>query len=210
MFSPGHLAEHPLPTGIAAALSLTGYQLLSDVAGVGAGRLGSQAFLLVASEPDASGLDPRTQLTLHQTKLRDEREAAAFRALASQLGYLRLSGYRLSVQRVGLRSRVSLIDPATGAIAASLPEKHPGKLFRGGATASALLSTVRSLPPASMPPDTRDPESLRQLFLAIAIGDASVSGVEAAEIADRAVELSRGDPTLEPRAAIEAAKKGGD
>src|ERR1700722_12757283 len=116
-FKPDHLAEHPLPAGIADVLSLTGYQLLSDVAGVGAGRLGSQAFLLVAREPDASGLDPGTQLTLHQTKLRDEREATAFRSLALQLGYLRLSGYRLSLHRVGLRSRVSLINPATGAIA---------------------------------------------------------------------------------------------
>ena len=33
-FAPGYLAEHPLPPGIAGALSLSGYQLLVDVAGV--------------------------------------------------------------------------------------------------------------------------------------------------------------------------------
>ena len=40
-FGPGHLAEHPLPPGIVGALGLGGYQLLVDVGGVGAGRLGS-------------------------------------------------------------------------------------------------------------------------------------------------------------------------
>ena len=50
------------------------YQLLVDVAGVGAGRLGPQAFLLVAPEPDPSLPDPGTQISLHQSRLRDERE----------------------------------------------------------------------------------------------------------------------------------------
>src|SRR5437763_1366030 len=49
---PGYLADHPLPPGIVGALGLSGYQLLADLAGVGAGRLGPQAFLLVAPDPD--------------------------------------------------------------------------------------------------------------------------------------------------------------
>src|ERR1700734_2265169 len=101
-FTPGYLAEHPLPIGIVGALSLGGYQLLVDVAGVGAGRLGSQAFLLVAPEADATGVDPGTQISLHQSRLKDEQEASAFVQLAAQLGYLRLSGYRLALQRAGL------------------------------------------------------------------------------------------------------------
>ena len=51
-FRPGHLQAHPLPPGIVGALGLNGYQLLADVAGVGAGRLGPQVFLLVAPDPD--------------------------------------------------------------------------------------------------------------------------------------------------------------
>ena len=38
---PGHLQAHPLPPGIVGALGIGGYQLLVDVAGVGAGRIGS-------------------------------------------------------------------------------------------------------------------------------------------------------------------------
>ena len=49
-FPPGHLSTNPLPPGIVGALGLGGYQLLTDVAGVGAGRLGPQVFLLVAPD----------------------------------------------------------------------------------------------------------------------------------------------------------------
>jgi len=49
-FAPGYLASNPLPPGILGALGLGGYQLLVDVAGVGAGRLGSHGFLVVAAE----------------------------------------------------------------------------------------------------------------------------------------------------------------
>ena len=94
----GHLAAHPLPTGIVGALGLGGYQLLVDIAGVGAGRLGSQAFLLIAPDPDPTLPDAGTQISLYQTKLRDETEMAAFTQLAAQLGYLRLSGYRLALE----------------------------------------------------------------------------------------------------------------
>src|ERR1700744_6146514 len=131
-FSPGHLASNPLPSGIVGALSLGGYQLLVDVAGVGAGRLGSHAFLLVAAEPDPSLPDAGTQISLHQPRLRDEAEASAFIQLAAQLGYLRLSGYRLGLERHGLRSKVNVINPATGGIVTTIPEKQPGRLFGGG------------------------------------------------------------------------------
>ncbi|MBV9003100.1 MAG: hypothetical protein JO181_00470, partial [Solirubrobacterales bacterium] len=122
MFTAGHLAANPLPPGIVGALGLGGYQLLADIAGVGAGRLGSQAFLLVAADPDPALLDAGTQISLHQTRLRDESEAAAYVQLAAQLGYLRLSGYRLAPDRHGLRSRINLVNPATGAIAATIPD----------------------------------------------------------------------------------------
>ena len=36
-FPSGHLSEHPLPPGIVGALGVGGYQLLVDIAGVGAG-----------------------------------------------------------------------------------------------------------------------------------------------------------------------------
>ena len=53
-FSAGHLAANPLPPGIVGALGLQGYQLLVDVAGVGAGRLGPDEHLLVG--PAREGL----------------------------------------------------------------------------------------------------------------------------------------------------------
>jgi hypothetical protein len=209
MFRPGHLAEHPLPTGITGALGLGGYQLLTDVAGVGAGRLGSQMFLLVAPDPQPDLPEAGTQLALHQARLRDEREAAAFIQLAAQLGYLRLSGYRLALERSGLRSRVSLVNPATGAIVAVIPDKHPGRLLGGGASAAKLLAGIRALPAAGRPPDLESPELLHQALLALALGDESLDGAQAAEVADRALELVRGDRALDPPAALEAAKREG-
>jgi hypothetical protein len=208
-FSPGHLAEHPLPTGIVGALSLGGYQLLVDVAGVGAGRLGPQAFLLVAPDPDPTLPDAGTQISLHQPKLRDEQEMAAFTQLAAQLGFLRLSGYRLALERAGLRSKLGVVNPATGAIVARIPEKHPGRLFGGGASAATLLASVRDLPPAGPPPDLQNPEVLRGILIAMALRDESLGGAQAAEVADRALALVQSNPTLAPDAALEAAKAGG-
>lgn len=205
-FAQGHLSDHPMPPGIAGALTLVGYQLLVDVAGVGAGRLGPQAFLLVAADPDPAQPDPGTQISLHQPKLRDERELSAFTGLAAQLGYLRLSGYRLSLERAGLRSKIAVVNPATGGIVVSIPEKHPGRLFGGGVTAATLLAATRALPPAGPPPDLRSPEQLRQLLLSMALRDDSLGGAEAAELADRALELVAKDPSLAPAAALEAAK----
>ena len=207
-FQSGHLAANPVPPGIVGALSLGGYQLLADVAGVGSGRLGQQAFLLVAGDAAPGVPDSGTQVSLHHSKLRDEREAAAFTQLAAQLGYLRLSGYRLALHREGLRSKVQLVNPATGAIAAEIPAKHPGRLLGGGTTVVTILETVRSLPPAGPPPDLQNPELLRQVLLALALRDESIGGAQAAELADRALALARADSTLDPAAALAAAKQG--
>jgi hypothetical protein len=207
----GHLSAHPLPPGIVGALGLGGYQLLVDIGGVGAGRLGPQAFLLIAPDPDPTLPDAGTQIALHHTKLRNEGDLQAFIALAAQLGYLRLSGYRLALERHGLRSKVNLVNPATGAIAATIPDKHPGAGllgFGGGAPAAArLLASTRALPAAGPPPDTQSPELLRQVLLALALRDDTIGGAEAADLADRALELARGNAALDPPAALEAAKK---
>ena len=209
MFAPGHLAANPLPTGIVGALGLGGYQLLADVAGVGAGRLGQHVFLLVAPEPDPSLPDAGTQISLHQQRLRDELEAAAFTQLAAQLGYLRLSGYRLGLERSGLRSKVNVINPGTGGVVATIPEKHPGRLLGGGMNVSRLLASTRALPAPGRPPDLENPELLRQVLLALALRDEALGGADAAELADRALVLAQGDRALDPPAALEAAKQGG-
>ncbi len=206
-FPSGYLADHPVPPGIVGALSLNGYQLLVDVAGVGSGRLGPQAFLLVAEEGDAT---PVPHVSLYHSRLRDEQEAAAFVQLAAQLGFLRLSGYRLALERAGLRSRVSVVNPATGAIALVIPDKHPGRLLgagRGGV--ASLLAQARALPAAGPPPDLQRPELLRQVLLSLALRDEAVGGAQAADLADRAFELVRADSTLDPAGALEAARQPG-
>jgi hypothetical protein len=207
-YQPGHLATHPLPPGIVGALGVGGYQLVADVAGVGAGRIGSQAFLLVAPDPDPTLPDAGTQISLHHSRLKDDAELTAFAQLAAQLGYLRLSGYRLTLERHGLRSKIGVLNPATGAIVATIPDKHPGGRLLGGGQSSAprLLAATRSLPPAGPPPDLQNPELLRQVLLTLALRDESVGGAEAAELADRALELTRGDAALDPPAALEAAR----
>jgi hypothetical protein len=184
--APGHLAEHPLAPGIVGALGLGGYQLLVDLAGVGAGRLGRHAFLLVAPDPEPGVPDPGTQIVLHHERVRDEHQAAPFVALAAQLGYLRLSGYRLALERAGLRSRAHVVDPASGAVRATLPERHGGRLLGRGADAASLV---------------------RQALLALALRDERTSGAEAVELADRALALVRGPERLELPAALEAARR---
>jgi hypothetical protein len=208
-FDPGYLLERPLPPGIVGALGLGGYQLLAEVSGVGAGRLGPQAFLLVAPEPDPALPDAGTQISLHQNRVRDETEVTAFTQLAAQLGYLRLSGYRLAMERHGLRSKVNVVNPATGGIVVTIPEKHPGRLLGGGVSASKLVSQTRALPPAGPPPDLQNPELLRQMLLALALRDESIGGAEAAELADRALTMASQDHSLDPPAALEAAKRAG-
>jgi hypothetical protein len=206
-FAAGHLSSHPLPPGIVGALGLGGYQLLAEVGGVGAGRLGPQAFLLVAPDPDPNLPDAGTQIAMHQPRVRDESEVFAFTQLAAQLGYLRLSGYRLALERHGLRSKVNLVNPATGGIVAMIPDKAPGRLFGGGVNASKLVAATRALPPAGPPPDTQNPELMREVLLALALRDDSITGVEAAELADRALQIVSGNRALDPPAALEVAKK---
>jgi hypothetical protein len=205
-YPSGYLSEHPLPSGIVGSLGLGGYQLLADLAGVGAGRLGSQTFLLVVPDPDPSVPDLGTQISLHHHRLKEEAQAVAFTQLAAQLAYLRLTGYRLAPERRGLRSRISVVNPATGGVAVTIPEKHAGMF--GGTTASKLLIGVRALPPAGPPPDLQSSELLRQVLLSLALQDSEVSGAEAAELADRALELTQTNRQLDPPAALEAAKLG--
>jgi hypothetical protein len=203
----GHLAAHPLPPGIVGALGLGGYQLLADVAGVGAGRLGRQVFLLAAPDPDAALPDAGTQISLHQPRLREEVEVTAFTQLAAQLGYLRLSGYRLALERQGLRSKINLINPASGAIAATIPDRHPGRLFGGGVSVRSLLTTVSALPAPGRPPALDRPELLGEVLLALALRDETLSGAQAVEVAERALALASGEGALDPPAALEAAKR---
>jgi hypothetical protein len=203
----GHLATHPLPPGIVGALGLGGYQLLADVAGVGAGRLGQQAFLLVAPDPDPAFPDAGTQISLHQPRLREELEVATFTQLAAQLGYLRLSGYRLTLERHGVRSKVHVVNPATGAIAATIPERHPGKLFGGGVSARSLLTSVSALPAPGPPPVLDSPDALRNVLLSLALRDEALSGAQAVEVAEGALALASGESGLDPQAALEAAKR---
>ena len=208
-FSVGHLAAHPLPTGILGALGIGGYQLLADVAGVGAGRMGTHVFLLVAPDPDPNLPNAGTQISLHQPRLKDEVEASAFTQLAAHLGYLRLSGYRLVLERSGMRSKISLMNPATGAVALLVPDKHPGRLLGGSNNVGRLLAMAKSLPSAGPPPDLQNPELLRQVLLALALREESLTGEQAVDLADRALALMQADSTLDPAAALQVAKQAG-
>jgi hypothetical protein len=203
----GHLASHPLPSGIVNALAIGGYQLLAEVAGIGAGRLGEESFLLAVADPTPDTPEPGTQIVLHYERLRDEAELPSFTQLAAQLGYLRLSGYRIALEREGLRSKLSLVDPASGRIAAVLPARHPKRMSgRDPATANRLLAALRSLPAAGPPPDTRDPELLRQVILGLALQNEEIGGAEAVELTDRALALAAATPALDPPAALAAAR----
>lgn len=208
-FAAGHLAANPLPSGILGALGIGGYQLLADVAGVGAGRLGSSVFLLVAPDPDPNLPHAGTQISLHQPRMKDESDASAYTQLAAHLGYLRLSGYRLILERSGMRSKINLLNPATGGVALVIPDKHPGRLF-GSTSVQRLVAQAKSLPQAGPPPDTQTPELLHQVLLALALRDDTVSGEEAVTLADRALELARADNSLDPAAALKAAKEQGE
>ena len=173
-FAPGHLADHPLPPGIVGALGLGGYQLLVDVAGVGAGRLGPQAFLLVAPDPDPSLPDAGTQISLHQPRLKDEREACRVHPARRPA--------RLPAP-VGLPARARAPRPAQQGQRRQPRDRRdrghdPRQAPAAGcsaavANAASLLATVRALPPAGPPPDLQSPELLRQVLLALALRDES-------------------------------------
>ena len=77
----------------------------------------------------------------------------------------------------------------------------------GGGSAARLLASLRGLPSAGPPPDLQNPELMRQILLALALGDETIGGAQAAELADRALELVQGDNALDPPAALEAAKQ---
>jgi hypothetical protein len=206
-FPAGHLAEHPLPQGVAGALGLGGYQLLAEVAGVGAGRLGGDAFLLLAPDADPGAGEAMTHLAYHAQRVRDERFVALYTRIAAQLGYLRLSGYRLIPERSGLRSKIAVMNPATGAIALQVPDRHPGRLLGGSLVAPKLIETLQALPPAGPPPDPSNPELLRQALLALALRDPELGGAQAAELADRAVTILREQPTRDLQGALADARK---
>ena len=208
-FPPGHLLSNPLPPGIVGALDLSGYQLLAEVGGVGAGRLGRQAFLLVAPDPDPSLPDAGTQIALHHGKVKSDADVAAFKQLAAQLGYQRLSGYRLALERDGLRTNINVVNPATGGVVARIPARHPGGLFGGGGgnSAPALAAALGALPAPGPPPDTQDPELMHQVLLALALADEDTGGAEAADLADRALEIAREDRQLDPPAALAQARQ---
>ena len=132
----------------------------------------------------------------------------AFTQLAAQLGYLRLSGYRLDARAPRAAQQRRRAQPGHRRHRGHDPRQASRRPagFGGGNSAARLLAGVRSLPPAGAPPDLQDPELLRQVLLALALRDENVSGAEAAELADRALELTRGNAALDPPAALEAAK----
>ena len=134
---------------------------------------------------------------------------AAFTQLAAQLGYLRLSGYRLALERHGLRSKINVVNPATGAIAATIPDKHPAAgCSAAAATArqAAGRASGRCRPPGRRP-TRRTPSCCIRCCWRWPCATSRVGGAEAAELADRALELTRGDAALDPPAALEAAKQ---
>jgi len=204
---PGHLASHPLPAGICGALVITGYQLLAEVAGIGLGRLGEEIFLLAVADPTPDNPEPGTQISLHYERLLDEAEVPAWTYLTAHLGYLRLTGYRVVLEREGLRSKLSLVDPATGRIATVIPARHARRIGRKDQnTAPHLLAALRALPAAGPPPDPQNPEVMRQVILGLALGDDTLGGAEAVELTDRALALAQTTPTLDPPAALAAAR----
>ena len=104
---------------------------------VGAGRIGSNVFLLVAPDPIPSltGHPDRAAPAAAEERGRRGRVHAARRPARVPAAV----GYRLTLERHGLRSKVGVLNPATGAIVATIPDKYPGGLF-GGATPQASCS----------------------------------------------------------------------
>ena len=205
-YPSGYLAEHPLPSGIVGALGLGGYQLLADVAGVGRRPARAPGVPVDRARSGSIGSRSRARRSRCTTRrLKDDAEMFAFTQLAAQLAYLRLTGYRLT----------------PGAPRAAKPDqrRQPGhRRSRGGDPREArrdvrgherlaAAAGVRALPPAGPPPDLQNSELLYQVLLSLALQDADVSGAEAADLADRALELTRQNKELAPPAALEAAKR---
>ena len=143
----------PAPPGIVGALGIGGYQLLVDVAGVGAGRLGPQAFLLVAPDPDPALPHAGTQIALHQPAcvMRPRPRPSPSWPPSSAT-----SGSRATARAgaPGVRSKVSLVNPATGAVAPHDPRQPPGRapVRRRQRAAPGCSAPARAFPPPGRHP----------------------------------------------------------
>jgi hypothetical protein len=216
-FSAHYLAEHPPPTGMLQALGVAGFRLLFEVAGVGVGRQGSDVFLVVAADPAPGGGEPGptdTHVVGHQARFRDEAELNAWLELAAQLGLLRLGGWQLVLTRQGLRSSLEVLNPQTGAVTATIPDRLGGlggRLMGRRQDPRSLVAGLRGLqPPEALAGPERSREQLYGLYLSLAMQDPDVLGSDQAiAIADRAFELAEADPSLDPRQALAAARSGG-
>ena len=152
----------------------------------------------------------RFQISLHQPKLRDESEAAAFTQLAATLSYLRLSGYRLILERSGI-----LADEykPPGPCHRRGHDGHPGQASRPAPRRhqrSAPLAQAKSLPQAGLPPEHRATRSSSaRSSWRLRSATETVSGEQAVTLADRALALSQADSSLDPAGALRAAKEQG-
>ena len=185
---PGHLADHPLPPGIVGALGLGGYQLLVEIAGVGAGRLGPQ--VVPARRARARSGAPRRRAPRSRCTSRGCATRPRCRRstqLAAQLGYLRLSGYRLALERHGLRSKIGVVNPATGAIVVQIPDKHPGRLFGGWRRAAAAGRRCARCRRPGRRRTSRIPSCCVRCSWRWRCATTTIGGAEAAELADRAL-----------------------
>ena len=187
-FPTGHLAANPLPPGIVGALGLGGYQLLADVGGVGAGQ--TRLAGVPGRWPQSRFPACRTGTQIAPASKRAQGRGAGQR-IRSAGGAARLPA------AVGVPARAPSVRPAQQGRRGQpgdrrdrgrIPDKHPGLL--GGMTVSRALTAVHSLPPAGPPADTRNPELLREVLLALALRDESTTGEQAATLADRALQLS--------------------
>ncbi len=206
----GYLKQHPIAPDVAAPLRLDGYQLLVEAAGIGVGKLNANAFLVVAPEPDAvpEGQEPASEVVLHQSRLRNDKELATFLLLAGELSYLRLSGYRMVLEGSSLRASLYVVAPSTGGAVLVIPDKHPAGLFGGGArSAPGMLAIARALPEAGSPPALDRPELLQQALLTLALKDKSLDVAGAAGVAARAAQLLKLNPELDSAAALAAARQ---
>ena len=85
----------------------------------------------------------------------------AFTQLAAQLGYLRLSGYRLALERAGLRSKLNVVNPATGAIVAAIPDVTAAAVRRRGHRGARCWPRRARCRPPVRPRTRSNPELLR-------------------------------------------------
>ena len=72
-----------------------------------------------------------------------------------------------------------------------------------------LLAQLRALPAAGPPIDPQQPELTGQVLLALALRDEDTSGAQAVDLADRALQISKADPSLDPAAALAQARADG-